>query len=150
MHVLYIGDVPSVDASQMPKLEVDVYVTEAVVEGDVLVVDTAVTTYGMGTHAKKSTATVSGGGKVIGGALYAAPSGGIVKARTQGPQDNVKCNNTGASAGVNLVVDSGNAGQLLLDPGNTAAEKGIANVLVAASGGRATVYWRTGFGGTIA
>lgn len=149
MHVEYIGDVPSADASQMPKLEAEVYVTEAVVEGDVLVVDTGVTTYGMGSHAKKSTATVSGAGKVIGGALFSAPAGGVVKARTQGVQDNVKANATVNTAGMNLSVDSGVAAQLFPHPGNTAAES-VAVCLVISAAGRATVYWKTGFGGTIA
>lgn len=143
----HVPDVPSADTSRVNTVEVTLFATEAVVEGDHLVIDTSVTTKGMGMHVKKSVATAGGGGESRGGALCAAAAGAPVRVRTQGIQDNVKLVSLTAANAL-LVADTTTAGTLLTMSGTFAAStKPVARCLVAESGGRGTVEWFTSAGG---
>lgn len=150
----HVPDVPSADTSRANTTEITLFATEAVAEGDHLIIDTAVTTKGMGLHVKKSTAAAGGGGETRGGALTSAASGDPVRVRTGGIQDNVKLA-TGVVAGDQLVPDSSSAGRLMkaaAADGTAAAAFVIANrvvarCVVAESGNRGTVEWLTFAGG---
>lgn len=139
--IQHTPDIPSADNNALGAGFVRMYngSAAALAAGDVVAEDLSVTTFGIGTAIKKSTAAAGGGG-VIGAAHTAIPIGEWGDVQVEGIDDDVAV--TSGSALDLLGADGSNAGRLVTISGTYAATHlVVARLLTAPSGNVATVRW---------